>query len=212
MNRMTPSLASGHDVQTQTPSLGPAVPQNRGAFLHFAGRNMLRAAGWKLAGEIPNLPKFVVIVAPHTSNWDFVVGLAAKWALGMRVVFLGKDALFKPPLGWFMRALGGVPVHRQTANAMVERTAQEFAAREQLVLVLTPEGTRNKVDKWRSGFWHIARAADVPIVCATIDWGRREVRFGPSVKVNPDAEPAADIARIKQWYDDKRGFHPALQG
>jgi 1-acyl-sn-glycerol-3-phosphate acyltransferase len=179
--------------------------------MRWVGRTALHAAGWELTGTIPDLPRFVCIVAPHTSNWDFPVGLAAKWALGFHVTWLGKDALFRPPLGWFMRAVGGMPVDRRTPNALVERTAQAFAEREQLVLVLAPEGTRDKVTKWRSGFWHIARAANVPVVCAAIDWSRKQVRFGPTLDVHPDVEPDVDIARIKAHYDDVQGYHPALQ-
>jgi 1-acyl-sn-glycerol-3-phosphate acyltransferase len=193
------------------PHLGPVVPQHRGRLLRAVGHAALRLFGWRLTGTIPNLPRFVVIVAPHTSNWDFPVGLAAKWALGFNVTWLGKDALFRPPLGWFMRAVGGLPVNRASANALVDRSAQEFARHERMVLVLAPEGTRTKVAKWRSGFWHIARTADVPVVCAAIDWGRKHVRFGPTLTVRPDDGPEADIARIKAHYDDTLGYHPSLQ-
>jgi 1-acyl-sn-glycerol-3-phosphate acyltransferase len=110
-----------------------------------------------------------------------------------------------------MRAVGGMPVDRSAPNAMVDRTAREFATRERMVLVLAPEGTRHKVTKWRSGFWHIARTADVPVVCAAIDWGTKQVRFGPTLVVRPDVDPEVDIARIKSHYDDVRGYHPALQ-
>jgi 1-acyl-sn-glycerol-3-phosphate acyltransferase len=193
------------------PVLGPAVPQHRGRLLRALGHGVLRRFGWRLTGTIPDLPHFVVIVAPHTSNWDFPVGLAAKWALGFNVTWLGKDALFRPPMGWFMRAIGGLPVNRSSANALVERTAQEFASRKRMVLVLAPEGTRKKVEKWRSGFWHIARTADVPVVCAAIDWGRKEVRFGPTLTVRPDDGAEVDIARIKAHYDDTLGYDPSLQ-
>lgn len=211
MNRMQPHVASGAGSPATRPFLGPQVPQHRGGFLRALGLGVLRLFGWRLTGAIPDLPRFVVIVAPHTSNWDFPVGLAAKWALGFDVTWLGKDALFRPPLGWVMRAVGGMPVDRSAPNAMVERTAEAFASRERMVLVLAPEGTRTKVDKWRSGFWHIARTADVPVVCAAIDWGRKEVRFGPTLTVRPDVAPDVDIARIKAHYDDVRGLHPALQ-
>ncbi len=211
MNPMKQTLASGEVAPAPRPVLGPAVPQHRGRLIRALGHAVLRVAGWRLTGTIPDLPRFVVIVAPHTSNWDFPVGLAAKWALGFDVTWLGKDALFRPPLGWFMRAVGGMPVDRSAPNAMVDRTAREFATRERMVLVLAPEGTRHKVTKWRSGFWHIARTANVPVVCAAIDWGTKQVRFGPTLTVRPDVDPEVDIARIKSHYDDVRGFHPALQ-
>ncbi len=203
-------ISSPASADAARPRLGPSVPQYRGRLLHAIGHAMLRLAGWQLAGTIPDLPRFLIIVAPHTSNWDFVVAVATKWALGLKVSFLGKDTLFLPPLGWLMRRLGGIPVDRRAANAMVDRSAAEFARREQLILVLAPEGTRRKVEKWRSGFWHIARSADVPIVCAALDWKRRVVRFGPTVLVRADTEPADDIARIKANYADVRGYDPAL--
>ncbi len=210
MNRMTLPHAT-RPTAPRLALLGPTVPQHSGRVLRYVGRTALRAFGWQLTGSIPDLPKFVIIVAPHTSNWDFPVGLAAKWAVGLRVTWLGKDTLFKPPLGWFMRAVGGQPVRRDTANALVETSARTFAERTELVLVLAPEGTRHKVTSWRSGFWHIARCAKVPVVCAAIDWGRREVRFGPTLHVRQDVEPQDDIARIKAHYDDVQGYHPAQQ-
>lgn len=208
---MMPTLASGSEAPQPRPVLGPAVPQHRGPFLRALGHAVLRLGGWQLTGTIPDIPRFVVIVAPHTSNWDFIIGLATKWALGFDVTWMGKDTLFRPPLGWFMRAIGGLPVDRSVANALVDRSARAFAERERMVLVLAPEGTRHKVDKWRSGFWHIARTADVPVVCSAIDWGRKHVHFGPTLTVHPDVGAEADIARIKTHYDDVRGFHPALQ-
>ncbi len=196
---------------TPPPVLGPAVPQDGGGFFRALGRTALKLAGWRLVGEIPNIPRFVIIVAPHTSNWDFPVGLAVKWALGLNVKWFGKDTLFRPPLGWFMRAVGGLPVDRQTANALVERSAREFAERAQLIVVLAPEGTRQKTDRWRSGFYHIARTANVPILCAAMDWGRREIRFGPTLMATPGADPSEDIARIKAHYNDVTGRHPHQQ-
>jgi 1-acyl-sn-glycerol-3-phosphate acyltransferase len=191
--------------------LGAAVPQTLGWLSRPIGTLALRLRGWRVEGEIPDIPKFVIIVAPHTSNWDFPVGLAAKWSLRLKVTFLAKDSLFRPPLGWFMRAVGGMPVDRSAANAMVDRTTHAFRTRRQMVLVVAPEGTRKKVDRWRSGFWHIAKNADVPIVCAAIDWGRKVVRFGPTLTVNPDVSVDADIARMRREYSDVRGYDPTQQ-
>jgi 1-acyl-sn-glycerol-3-phosphate acyltransferase len=167
--------------------------------------------GWRFDGAMPDLPKFVVIVAPHTSNWDFFIGLAAKWALGVDVRWLGKHSLFLPPLGWFMRAIGGVPVYRGTKQNVVEQSVREFASRAQFVLVLAPEGTRKKVHEWRSGFWHVAKGAGVPICAVAFDWGRRVVRLGPTTM--PDEDDASEgIARVRSYYDDVQGYDPSLQG
>lgn len=159
---------------------------------------------------MPDLPRFVVIVAPHTSNWDFIAGLAAKWALGLDVRWLGKDTLFLPPLGWFMRAIGGVPVDRHSRHNVVEQSVREFNAREQFVLVLAPEGTRRRVPEWKSGFWHVAKQANVPICCVALDWGRMVVRLGPT-SMPTEEDAAAGIARVRSYYDDVRGYDPSQQ-
>lgn len=159
---------------------------------------------------MPDLPKFVIIVAPHTSNWDFLVGLAVKWALGVDARWLGKHTLFIPPLGWFMRAIGGVPVDRSNRQNLVEQSVREFESREQFVLVIAPEGTRRKVNEWRSGFWHVAKRAGVPICCVAFDWGRRTVRLGPTISADEN-DPRAGIARVRSCYDDVRGYDPSLQ-
>lgn len=211
MNAMSLPLASVARDDTATDwSLGPNVPQTRNRRLRRFGEWWMRRMGWRFEGAMPNLRKFVVIVAPHTSNWDFIVGLAAKWALGLDGRWLGKDVLFLPPLGWFMRAIGGVPVDRAARHNIVEASVREFAMRERFVLVLAPEGTRRKVKEWRSGFWHVAKQANVPICCVAFDWATMTVRLGPtSMPVEDDA--AAGIARVRLSYDDVRGYNPALQ-
>lgn len=153
---------------------------------------------------MPDLPKFVVIVAPHTSNWDFIVGLAAKWALGFGTSWWGKASLFHPPLGWFMRAIGGIPIDRHNKHNVVEQTIAEFARHERFVLTLAPEGTRKQVDQWRGGFWHVARGAGVPICCVAFDWGRRVIRLGPTVPADL-ADADAGIAHIRALYADVSG-------
>ena len=162
--------------------------------------------GWKFAGEWPNLPRFVLIIAPHSSNWDFVVGLAAKWALGIEVRWLGKHSLFVPPLRWFMRAIGGVPVRRTERNDIVSQSAHEFSVRDKFVLVLTPEGTRRNVQAWRSGFWHVAKLADVPICPVAFDWGTRTMIVGPTT-MPTETDPDVGIARVRSYYDGVQAFN-----
>lgn len=187
-------------------TLPPAIPRKGNAFLEALGWLVLRAFGWRFEGEVPNLPKLVAIVAPHTSNWDFPLGLAAKWALRLHVSFLGKHTLFKPPFGFFFRAIGGIPVNRETSQNLVEQMASVFAEREQLVLVIAPEGTRKKVAHWKTGFYHIARAAHVPILLIAFDYGRRVIRFGPVVVPSGDVE--RETAAIRAHYDGVRGKRP----
>lgn len=169
----------------------------------------MRAMGWRFAGELPNLPKFVAIVAPHTSNWDFIVGLAAKWALGVDATWLGKHTLFVWPFSLFFRAIGGIPVDRSSANNVVDETVRAFAQRPRMVLALSPEGTRKKVPHWRTGFWHIARGAGVPIVIVAFDWGTKSIRFGPVIEAEGDADE--NLPRVKALFADTRGRRPENQ-
>lgn len=187
--------------------LGANVPQTHRRWLRRLGAWLLRRAGWRFEGQMPDLTHFVVIVAPHTSNWDFPVGLAGKWALGFDATFWGKDTLFRPPLGWFMRANGGIPVDRRNKSNVVPATIAEFARRPRMALVLAPEGTRKKVEQWRSGFWHVAKGANVPICCVALDWGRRVIRLGPTTMPVED-DPEAGIARMQRYFDDVTAYHP----
>lgn len=148
---------------------------------------------------MPDLPKFVAIVAPHTSNWDFVVGISALLALDLRASWLGKDTLFRGPAGPILRRLGGIPVQRGAPHQVVEQMAGEFAARERLILGIAPEGTRRKVEHWRSGFWHIARRAGVPIVAISLDYGRRVARINAPFR--PTGSFEEDVAVLKRMYD-----------
>jgi 1-acyl-sn-glycerol-3-phosphate acyltransferase len=212
MNAMSMPVASAaKSSPTSDWKLGPRVPQTRGTLLRRIGWWWMQRMRWRFEGAMPDVPKFVVIVAPHTSNWDFFIGLAAKWALGVDARWLGKNTLFIPPLGWFMRAIGGVPVHRDTRQNVVEQSVREFESRKGFVLVLAPEGTRRRVSEWRSGFWHVAKSAGVPICAVAFDWGRRVVRLGPTTMPEED-DAAAGIARIRSYYDDVRGYDPLRQG
>jgi len=190
--------------------LGPNIPQTRGTLLRRFGLWLLTRAGWHFEGEWPDVPKFVAIVAPHTSNWDFPVGLAAKWALGFDAHWWGKDTLFLPPLGWFMRANGGIPVDRKNSSKVVDKTIEGFNSSAKFALVLAPEGTRRKVTQWRSGFWHVAKGAGVPICCVAFDWSRKVIRIGPTTMPVED-DPIDGITRLRQYYDDVRGYNPAQQ-
>ena len=156
------------------------------------GRALLRALRWRIEGEIPNVAKFVLIVAPHTSNWDFVIGIVAKWALGIRVTFLGKNTLFRFPFGAAMRALGGVPVDRSASHDVVRDIVAEFARRERMILALAPEGTRKHVERWRTGFYHIARGAGVPILSVALNYGVRAIQIGPLFTSVGSAAPGVE--------------------
>jgi 1-acyl-sn-glycerol-3-phosphate acyltransferase len=176
----------------------PQAPRRDRRWLQRFGEASLRRFGWRIVGELPPLPKFVVVVAPHTSNWDFAVGIAAMFALDVPVHWLGKDSLFRGPLGPAMRALGGRPVRRDSREGLVMDVAAEIRAAPQFVLGLAPEGTRKKVEQWRTGFYRIAEAAGVPIVPVWMDFGRRE--FGIGAPFHPTGDLAADLAELQKHY------------
>jgi 1-acyl-sn-glycerol-3-phosphate acyltransferase len=188
------------------PVLGPAVPRRGGVLAPAFGRAVLRILRWRVEGEFPDLPKMVVAVAPHTSNWDFVVGVAAMFALDLRITFIGKHTLFRPPFDAVLRWLGGIPVDRSSANGLVDASVRAFGEAPRLVLAIAPEGTRRPVAHFKSGFLHIARGAGVPVLLAALDYGARCVRFGPLVQPGPDVE--ADLGRIEAHFAPVRGKRP----
>src|ERR1043165_4802843 len=145
----------------------------------------------------------VAIVAPHTSNWDFVVGLAARYALRLDASWLGKHTLFRPPFGWIMRRWGGIPVDRSSSHDVVAQTIEKFSSRPRVFLVIAPEGTRTKVSRWRTGFWHIARGAGVPIVPIAFDWGSRVIHILPAFPPRQNVDE--DVATLQSMYAGVRG-------
>jgi 1-acyl-sn-glycerol-3-phosphate acyltransferase len=167
------------------------------------GHLVLRTLGWRVEGEVPDLPKFVIAVAPHTSNWDFVVGAAAMFALDLRLAFLGKHTLFRPPFGALFRWMGGIPVDRSSPHGVVGESVAAFAEMERRILAIAPEGTRRQVGQFKSGFLQIARGAHVPVVLATLDWGARVVRLGPAFEPGEDVE--ADRRRTEAFFAPVRG-------
>lgn len=174
-------------------------------------RAVLRLIGWRLSFHGLPAKQGVVIVYPHTSNWDFVVGILAKWAIGLPATFWGKESLFRVPLlGPWMRWLGGVPVDRQNASGIVGQMAdaltQAHAEGRFLWLVLAPEGTRSPGEGWRSGFYHVATTAQVPLALIFFDYQRRELGFRRFLQLSGD--PAADMAAIAQGFGAFHGRRP----
>lgn len=170
----------------------------------------LGVTGWKAEGPVPTPSRYVLIAAPHTSNWDLVYLLALSWALGAEISWMGKHTIFRAPFGAFMRAMGGVPVRRDRRNDLVTQMAELFDRSPSLILTVPVEATRERTDYWKSGFYHIARAARVPVVPGFLDYARRRGGFGPPL------EPTGDIGRdmdvLRAFYSDKLGKHPEKFG
>ena len=160
---------------------------------------LYRWKGWRVEGRHPGVPKCVITGAPHTSNWDFVFFIGATRELGFRPSFMGKHTLFRWPMTRFMEDMGGVSVDRsQRGSKYVEQAADAFAQAKELALVVAPEGSRSADGEWRSGFWHIARAAGVPIVPAWVD--HSTMRGGIGEPIWPSEDLAGDLARLAEFY------------
>jgi len=164
---------------SRVPVLPQSLPRRGNALSSLLGRAVLAAAGWRIEGELPDEPKLLAIVAPHTSNWDFPLGLAAVYALGLRVRFLAKHTLFNPWIGWFMRWCGGTPVIREAPQGLVAQVVELMHKEPAIFLAVTPAGTRKQGTQWRSGFYHMAYASSVPILPVAFDGARQAIRFFP---------------------------------
>ena len=171
---------------------------------------VLRLIGWRLAYAPPPGPKAVVVVYPHTSNWDFPIGVIGRAALDLPLRYVAKHTLFRWPFGMLFRGLGGIAVDRRVSTGLVEQLRARFDAHDTFYLAITPEGTRSRTEYWKSGFYQIARAARVPVGLRFIDYGGRRVGIDTWLELSGDAD--ADMARIAAFYADKRGFHPEKAG
>ncbi|WP_257280742.1 MULTISPECIES: lysophospholipid acyltransferase family protein [unclassified Endozoicomonas] len=166
----------------------------------------LLISGWKVEGNQPRVPRYILVAAPHTSKWDFFIGMAVGLSHGIEAHWLGKSSLFRRPLGSVMRWLGGIPVDRDRRGSLVDQSICCFKGNKQLGLIICPEGTRSKGDRWRTGFYHIARGAEVPIILAYMDFRKKKAGFGPTIK--PGCSMKKDLAEIQAFYDKKQGKHP----
>ena len=193
----------------RVPVLPPNVPSRNRHILQRFGRLGLRAMRWRIEGEFPDLRKFVIIVAPHTSNWDFVVGLFCDLALDLDAAWLGKHTIFVGPFGRWLKSLGGIPVERGASHNVVSQVSAEFARRDQMILALAPEGTRRKVAEWKSGYWHIARAAGVPILPVGFDFARRATVIGTARPTTDSLED--DEAEFKAFFAGISPKRPELR-
>lgn len=167
---------------------------------------ILKKSGWKIVGILPDEKKYIVIVAPHTSNWDLIICLCARIAIGANIQFLAKKEVFFFPLGYLLKALGGTPIDRSVKGNKVEQVVALYQQSDSLILGLAPEGTRSPVSRWKEGFYHIACQAKIPIVMIGLDFGAKEIRiqqpFWPTNQIN------VDFPKILDYFRTIQGRHP----
>ena len=182
----------------------PASYARRGGFIAKPlGRLLMRLSGWRFAGDLPDVPKVVISVAPHTTNWDFVVGVMALWALDIKISFLGKHTLFRGLFGRWMRSIGGIPVDRSQSHGIVGETVAAFDRVDRMVLAIAPEGTRQLDKGFKTGFLRIAHDAKAPVLLAYFDFSRKVVGFGPLFMPGGDVD--SDMKQILDFYRPIRG-------
>ena len=175
-------------------------------FYHYLAKIIMRTAGWRVEGKLPDIPKFVLIGAPHTSNWDFLLFLGVIFSLRASVHFMGKAEIFRFPIGWFFRFCGGVPVDRKKSTGLVEQMVKVCNESEKFILTIAPEGTRHQVKEWKRGFYHIAKSAGIPIVMAVVDGRHKTVRIGQVFHPTEDME--ADMEAIMSVFEGVAGVNP----
>ncbi len=175
--------------------------------LAAVARALFRLAGWQAEGHLPDLPKAVVVSAPHTSNWDGVILVWTALIMRVRLRYLVKHTLMRPPLGWLVRLTGGIPINRSKRHNAVEQAVQAFNADDRLLLAISPEGTRKPVEYWKTGFYYIALGAGVPLALGYIDYARRRAGVGPIIVPSGDLE--ADMAQMQAFYAPIMGRHPS---
>ncbi len=180
----------------------PQVPASR-RFSRWLGRTILRLGGWRVIGTFPDIPRLVLIAAPHSSNWDGIWGMAAKMALGFDARILGKDSLFWWPLSVVLRRLGVIPLDRSKPQGVVEQSIELIRQSPQLWFALAPEGTRKPVQQWKAGFLKIAHGAGVPVLMAYFHYPDRTIGIGPLFHTTGDLP--ADMAAIRAWYRPWQG-------
>ncbi|MGV0034353.1 MAG: 1-acyl-sn-glycerol-3-phosphate acyltransferase [Candidatus Azotimanducaceae bacterium WSBS_2022_MAG_OTU7] len=173
-------------------------PRRCNSLAHLMGRLVLSVFGWQKAGQVPDARNMVIIAAPHTTNWDFIFLLAAAYSFGLSINWLGKDSLFRTPLGPILRFLGGVPVDRSKSNNLVQSLSAQIDHGSSVVLVIPPSGTRRKTEYWKSGFYKIAVAAQIPLVCGYLDYEKKEAGLGLAF---PPSDLHRDMDRIREFYE-----------
>ena len=192
--------------ETEFPILPPRAPQVAARWRRSLGILLMRISGWRIAGNMPDLPKVLMIVAPHTSNWDFFHGFSAYLTLQLDTTWLAKHTVFFWPLGILARRFGGMAIDRSRGGNMVRTCVAEYGRRERMCITITPEGTRKRVGEWKLGFYYIANEANVPIVPVALNYQKRQVMIMPPFFPTGDAD--ADLPKIKALFSAEMARHP----
>ncbi|WP_235839698.1 1-acyl-sn-glycerol-3-phosphate acyltransferase [Cognaticolwellia mytili] len=188
------------------PHVPDCIPTRKYGVLHSMAKKILTWCGWTIKGELPAQSKMIVAVAPHTSNWDFFIGIAAMFSLQLKVSFLGKASIFRWPVKSILAAIGGIAVDRNNRHGVVGQIVQEVARNDKFILGLAPEGTRSKTIEWKTGFLHIAKQANIPVVPVSFDFVKKEIFFHPAVYISGDIKQ--ELVEFKQVFTDVCAKNP----
>ena len=189
-----------------TPILSDSIPRIGNKNSCWLGKTVLRVMGWKFSGEFPQQSKMIIIVAPHTSNWDFVVGLGVAFSLRLKISFFGKHSIFIPPFDRLLRRCGGIPVERSSSHGIVDQMVKQMREADKMILCLSPEGTRSRIEKWKTGFLHIAQKAEVPVLLVAFDYKKKQINFGPVHKIGDDIP--LELNKIYRHYANFHAKYP----
>lgn len=198
-------------IETTIPELGTAIPRRGNRVSRAFWSLVMRLFGWRVVGQLPDVPRLVFVGAPHTSNLDFFMTALTMASVGLDVHFVMKHTPFVGPVGWFLRWFGGIPLDRDRSRDFVAQMVDEFDRRERFMLAIMPEGTRGKDQdsqskEWRSGFYYIARGAEVPLVMVVFDYANRRMRVGPTVW--PGESYEADLKKVQSFFMGVEGRNP----
>ena len=182
------------------------LPQGGNRFSEWLGTTLLKITGWKVKGQLPDIPKVVIAVGPHSSNWDFFLGVAVLFYLRIKIRFLGKHTIFKPVFKQLLEWIGGMPVDRRNSSGVVKQVAQHFEQNEKMILALAPEGTRSPVFPWKTGFLAIAYHANVPVLLIGFDFKNKDVVIGPLFI--PSGDTSVDMKKVYQFYQGIPAKYP----
>ncbi len=187
--------------------VGDALPRRGNRLSKLVATSLMSIFGWQIEADIPNYPKLVLIGAPHTSNVDFLLTLGTLFSLGIRISWMAKHTLFRWPFERLLKWLGGIPINRTVRNSgIVAQTIDAFSRHDKLIVAIMPEGTRSKVKKWKTGFYHIALGAKIPIVLIRFDYARKVIGIGPTI--HPTGDQAAEMTFIKSIFASIKGKNP----